>query len=62
MGLNFDTLRPRRDILRDYEHILRKIYDPEAFARRLRRLASLLDIPDANAGQGRRRAAQAQRP
>jgi radical SAM superfamily enzyme YgiQ (UPF0313 family) len=58
MGLNFDTLRPRRDILRDYEHILRKIYDPEAFARRLRRLASLLD----NSKRKRRtRAADARR-
>jgi radical SAM superfamily enzyme YgiQ (UPF0313 family) len=43
LGLNFDTLRPRRDILGDYERILRKIYEPEAFAGRLRRLSALLD-------------------
>jgi radical SAM superfamily enzyme YgiQ (UPF0313 family) len=43
LGLNFDTLRPRRDILRDYERILQKIYEPEAFAGRLRRLSALLD-------------------
>ena len=43
LGLNFDTLRPRREILRDYERILRRIYEPEAFAGRLRRLAGLLD-------------------
>ena len=43
LGLNFETLRPRREILRDYERILRRIYEPEAFAGRLRRLAGLLD-------------------
>ncbi len=43
LGLNFDTLRPRREILGDYERILRKIYEPEAFAGRLRRLSALLD-------------------
>jgi radical SAM superfamily enzyme YgiQ (UPF0313 family) len=43
LGLNFDTLRPRREILGDYERILRRIYEPEAFAGRLRRLSALLD-------------------
>jgi radical SAM superfamily enzyme YgiQ (UPF0313 family) len=43
LGLNYDTLRPRQEILRDYERILRKIYEPEAFASRLRRLSALLD-------------------
>ena len=43
LGLNFETLRPRREILGDYERILRRIYEPEAFAGRLRRLAGLLD-------------------
>jgi radical SAM superfamily enzyme YgiQ (UPF0313 family) len=42
-GLNFDTLRPRQDILLDYKRILEKVYDPLAFVGRLRRLASLLD-------------------
>jgi len=36
-GLNFDTLRPRREILADYKHVLEKIYDPAAYARRLQR-------------------------
>ena len=35
MGLNFDTLRPRQEILADYEHILESIYDPVAYAGRL---------------------------
>jgi radical SAM superfamily enzyme YgiQ (UPF0313 family) len=42
MGLNFDTLRPRQDILADYVSVLKRIYDPEAFAGRLKRFASLL--------------------
>jgi hypothetical protein len=42
-GLNFDTLRPRADILLDYRRVLEKIYDPMAFAGRLQRLAGLLD-------------------
>lgn len=42
MGLNFDTLRPRQDILADYVRILKRIYEPEAFADRLKRLAALL--------------------
>ena len=42
MGLNFDTLRPRQEILADYVHILKRIYDPAAFAGRLKRLSPLL--------------------
>jgi radical SAM superfamily enzyme YgiQ (UPF0313 family) len=42
-GLNFDTLRPREQILLDYKQVLEKAYDPVAFAGRLRRLGSLLD-------------------
>jgi len=42
-GLNFETLRPRNDILSDYRTVLDRIYDPEAFAGRLRRLSDLLD-------------------
>ena len=43
MGLNFETLRPRQEILADYVHILDRIYDPAAFAGRLQRLAEMLD-------------------
>jgi radical SAM superfamily enzyme YgiQ (UPF0313 family) len=42
-GLNFDTLRPLRDILDDYRRILERIYDPAAYAARLDRLVELLD-------------------
>ena len=41
--LNFDTLRPLSEILRDYRRILERVYDPSAFADRLQRLASMLD-------------------
>jgi radical SAM superfamily enzyme YgiQ (UPF0313 family) len=47
-GLNFDTLRPRREILSDYKHVLEKIYDPVAYARRLQRLARLLGKSNPN--------------
>ena len=42
-GLNFDTLRPRQEVLLDYQRILEKVYDPAAYAGRLERLSSLLD-------------------
>ena len=43
LGLNFDTTRPRREILTDYRDILQKAYEPAAFAGRLSQLARLLD-------------------
>jgi radical SAM superfamily enzyme YgiQ (UPF0313 family) len=43
MGLNFETLRPRHEVLSDYAYILERIYDPVAYAERLRRLAKKLD-------------------
>jgi hypothetical protein len=42
-GLNFDTLRPRYEILSDYKQILESVYSAEAFAGRLRRLSDQLD-------------------
>ena len=44
--LNFDTLRPLGEILRDYRRILERIYDPSTFADRLQRLAGMLDRSD----------------
>ncbi len=44
--LNFDTLRPLSEILRDYRRILERVYDPTAFAGRLQRLSSMLDRSD----------------
>ncbi len=41
--LNFDTLRPLAEILRDYRRVLERVYDPAAFAGRLRRLSGMLD-------------------
>jgi radical SAM superfamily enzyme YgiQ (UPF0313 family) len=52
-GLNFETLRPRRDILMDYKRIIEAIYDPIAYAGRLQRLAAMLD------NSGRRRQTKA---
>jgi Domain of unknown function (DUF4070) len=43
MGLNFETVRPRQEILADYVRILERVYDPFAYAGRLLRLAKMLD-------------------
>jgi radical SAM superfamily enzyme YgiQ (UPF0313 family) len=42
-GLNFETLRPRRDVYLDYATILEKIYDREAYFKRVRRMGRLID-------------------
>ena len=42
-GLNFDTLRPKQEILLDYKRVLERIYEPVAYAGRLQRLAGMLD-------------------
>jgi hypothetical protein len=59
LGLNFDTLRPRREILEDYKNILERTYDSAAFAGRLQRLAKALDNSgrkhQAAAGDSRRK-------
>ncbi len=44
-GLNFETARPRRDILSDYRTILARIYRPASYYGRVRMVASLLDRP-----------------
>jgi radical SAM superfamily enzyme YgiQ (UPF0313 family) len=44
-GLNFETVRPRRDILTDYRTILTRIYRPTTYYRRVRTVARLLDRP-----------------
>jgi radical SAM superfamily enzyme YgiQ (UPF0313 family) len=63
-GLNFDTLRPRKEILRDYMRVLERIYDPDAYIGRLRRLAKRLDntqrMQKAQAGDPRNRFDSAQ--
>jgi hypothetical protein len=42
-GLNFDTLRPRNEILTDYRDVLERVYDPVVFAERLKKLSDMLD-------------------
>jgi len=42
-GLNFETLRPRRDVYVDYATILEKIYEPEDYFKRVRRMGRLID-------------------
>ena len=43
LGLNYDSLRPERDVLLDYRRVLEHIYDPAAYAGRLESLAAMLD-------------------
>jgi radical SAM superfamily enzyme YgiQ (UPF0313 family) len=47
-GLNFDTLRPRGDILSDYKRVLEIVYEPAAYAKRLQRLSRLLGSSNPN--------------
>jgi len=42
-GLNFETVRPRREILLDYRKVLQRIYTPEAYIGRLSRFSGMLD-------------------
>ena len=41
-GLNYETVRPRREILDDYRQILSRIYDPFVFCARVERLIGQL--------------------
>lgn len=45
LGLNFETVRPRRDILSDYVSILEALYTPQAYFGRLRREARAVRRP-----------------
>ncbi len=47
-GLNFDTLRPREEILRDFRTVVARTYDITAYHRRVRRLADLMRFPASN--------------
>jgi hypothetical protein len=47
-GLNFETVRPRRDILQDYQAVLERIYAPEAYFERVRHVGRRLN-PSATA-------------
>jgi Domain of unknown function (DUF4070)/Radical SAM superfamily len=41
-GLNFETKRPRRDVLADYRAVLQAVYDPAAYFGRVRRVGRML--------------------
>jgi hypothetical protein len=45
-GLNFITLRPRRDILQDYKTVLEAVYEPTAYFKRVRLVGRTLNRPD----------------
>ncbi|MDR6950852.1 hypothetical protein J2X65_000195 [Ancylobacter sp. 3268] len=44
-GLNFTTLRPRAEILKDYRRVIEEIYAPKAFFERARTMARKLKRP-----------------
>jgi len=43
VGLNFDTVRPRQEILRDCKDIVETVYAPAAYFSRIRQVGLLLD-------------------
>ena len=47
-GLNFVTVRPRRDILTDYVRVLERIYQPDAFFSRVKHVARHLRLPPSS--------------
>ena len=44
-GLNFTTLRPRRDVLKDYRDVVAEVYAPAAYFARVRKLGRMIDKP-----------------
>ncbi len=50
-GLNFVTLRPRREILDDYRTVLKRLYTPEAFFGRVRTMGLALKGSDYAGGR-----------
>jgi radical SAM superfamily enzyme YgiQ (UPF0313 family) len=44
-GLNFVTLRPREDVLRDYKTVVEAVYKPENYFKRVRAVGAALRIP-----------------
>ncbi len=47
-GLNFQTTRDRAQILADFRRIIDEVYEPEAYFRRVRKVADLLNLSGAN--------------
>lgn len=48
-GLNFDTVRPRRDVLRDYRDVVEQLYRSDVYFKRVRRTIDELDCSGVNA-------------
>ncbi|MBS0249371.1 MAG: DUF4070 domain-containing protein, partial [Proteobacteria bacterium] len=60
LGINFEPMRPLRDVLTDYKTVLERVFEPTAYARRLDRLTAMLDRsgrPDPHQDDRRRRLA-----
>ncbi|MBD1544809.1 B12-binding domain-containing radical SAM protein [Roseibium aggregatum] len=47
-GLNFQTKRPRQEILRDFREIIARVYAPDAYFGRVRKVAGMLKLDGAN--------------
>ncbi|WP_029058704.1 B12-binding domain-containing radical SAM protein [Stappia stellulata] len=47
-GLNFETLRPRAQILADYRDVVARVYSPQAYFARLRDVVARLDMSGPN--------------
>lgn len=47
-GLNFKTTRERKAILSDFRTIIDRVYEPQAYFRRVRKVASLLNLSGPN--------------
>jgi len=47
-GLNFETKRPRTEVLADFRQVVDSIYTPEAYFGRVRRVGRQLDMSGAN--------------
>lgn len=45
-GLNFKTLRPRRDVLKDYRTVIGTVYRPEVFFARVHRVIEVIGAPE----------------
>jgi radical SAM superfamily enzyme YgiQ (UPF0313 family) len=45
-GLNFDTLRPRQNVRADYRAVIDRIYSPEDYLERVRRVGRQLDCSE----------------
>ena len=54
-GLNFETIRPRREILTDYKTIVEQAYTPDAYFKRVRKVCKALnaDPPPATISMAR---------